>query len=149
MSILDQVSDQLKEAMRSKDKGRLNGLRGIRAAFIEALKVDGASALPDEKAVEVLKRLAKQRKESIEAYTAGSRLDLVEAERAELAVIEAFLPQIADEATTRAWVATAIAESGATSARDMGKVMNALMAAHKSELDGKLASRIVRELLPS
>lgn len=149
MPILDQVSEQLKDAMRSKDKDRLNGLRGIRAAFIEALKVDGAPTLADDKAIEVLKRLAKQRKESIDAYASAGRQDLVDPERAELAVIEAFLPQVADEATTRGWVQTAIAEASATGAKDIGRVMSVLMAAHKSELDGKLANKIVRELLPS
>lgn len=147
MSIFDQVSEQLKDAMRAKDKDRLNGLRGIRASFIEAVKVDGSTTLPDEKAIEILRRLAKQRKESVEAYTAGARPDLVAEENKELAVIEAFLPQVADEATTRGWVEAAIAESGATSSRDIGKVMGVLMAGHKSELDGKIANKIVRELL--
>jgi uncharacterized protein YqeY len=149
MSILDQVSEQLKDAMRAKDKDRVTGLRNIRAGFIEALKVDGAATLSDDKAVEVLKRLSKQRKESIEAYEAGGRLDLVEAERKELALIEAYLPKVADAATTRGWVEAAIAETGATGAKDIGKVMSALMAAHKAEVDGKLANQLVRQLLPS
>ena len=147
MSILDQVSEQMKEAMRAKEKDRLTGLRNIRAAFIEALKVDGSTTLPDDKAIEILRRLSKQRRESIEAYEAGGRQDLVDAEKAELAVINSFLPQTADEATTRRWIEEAIASTGATSAKDIGKVMGALMAAHRSELDGKLANQIVRELL--
>jgi len=147
MSIFDQVSEQLKDAMRAKDKDRLNGLRGIRAAFIEAIKVDGSTTLGDDKAIEILRRLAKQRRESVEAYTAGGRDDLVAEETKELAVIETFLPKVADEATTRGWVQAAIAETGATSAKEMGKVMGALMAAHKAELDGKIAQKLVRELL--
>ena len=147
MSIFDQVSEQLKDAMRAKDKDRLNGLRGIRAAFIEAIKVDGSTTLGDDKAVEILRRLAKQRRESVEAYTAGGRDDLVAEETKELAVIETFLPKVADEATTRGRVQAAIAETGATSAKEMGKVMGALMAAHKAELDGKIAQKLVRELL--
>lgn len=149
MSIFDTVSEQLKEAMKAKDKHRLDALRGIRAAFIEAMKVDNAKAIPDEQAEGILRRLAKQRRESIEAYQAGGRADLVEEETRQLAVVESFLPKAADEATTRRWVQEAIAQTGATSARDMGKVMGALMGAHKAELDGKLANRIVRELLPS
>lgn len=149
MSILERVSEELKDAMRSKDKGRIDGLRGIRAAFIEALKVDGATELADDKALDVLRRLAKQRKESIDAFGAGGRPDLVAEETAALTVIESFLPRVADEDTTRRWVQEAIAASGATSARDMGKVMAALMAAHRAELDGKLANKIVRELLPA
>lgn len=147
MSIFEQVSEQLKVAMRSQDKERLTGLRGIRAAFIEALKVDGAASLSDDAAMEILRRLAKQRRESIEAYAAGGRQDLVAVEETELKVIEAFLPQVADEATTRAWVQEAITRTGATGAREMGKVMAALMQDHKAVLDGKLASRLVRELL--
>jgi hypothetical protein len=148
MSILDRVSEELKDAMRTKDKSRIDGLRGIRAAFIETLKLDGSTDLPDDKAIEVLRRLAKMRRESIDAYTAGARPDLVAEEQNQLKVIESYLPTVADEATTRAWVQAAIAQTGATSARDMGKVMGALMAAHKADMDGKLANKIVKELLP-
>ncbi|MEQ1570773.1 MAG: GatB/YqeY domain-containing protein [Myxococcota bacterium] len=148
MAILDRVSEALKDAMRNKDKTRIDGLRAIRAAFIEALKVDGSTELADDKSLEILRRLAKQRKESIEAFTGGGRDDLVAEEKGALAVIESFLPQTADAATTRGWVQEAIAASGATSARDMGKVMSALLAAHRAELDAKLANQIVRELLP-
>jgi uncharacterized protein YqeY len=148
MAILERVSEELKDAMRAKDKSRIDGLRGIRAAFIEALKVDGSTELADDKAQDILRRLAKQRRESIDAFGAGGRADLVAEETNALAVIESFLPKTADEATTRQWVADAIASTGATSARDIGKVMGALMAAHRAELDGKLANKIVRELLP-
>jgi uncharacterized protein len=147
MALLDQVSAALKEAMLAKDRARIDGLRGIRAAFIEELKVDGAETLSDERAVEVLRKLSKMRKESIEAYTAGSRPDLVAEEVTALGVIESFLPKLADEATTRVWVQEAIAQSGAAGLKDMGKVMSALMAAHRAELDGKLANGIVKELL--
>jgi uncharacterized protein len=148
MSILDRVSVELKEAMLAKDRTRIDGLRSIRAAFIEALKVDGAATLTDESAIEVLRKLSKMRRESIEAYTAGGRPDLVEEETQAPGVIESFLPKLADEATTRAWVQEAIAATGATSKGDMGRVMAALMAAHRAELDGKLANNIVRALLP-
>ena len=147
MSILDRVSDELKAAMRSKDKTRLGALRGMRAAFIEALKRDGAEELPDSDALTILKRLAKQRRESIEAYEGGGRTDLAETEKAELAVLEEFLPKMADETTTRTWVQEAIASTGASGPADMGKVMGALMGAHRDELDGKLANKVVRELL--
>lgn len=148
MGIFEDVSEQMKAAMRAKDKERLAGLRGIRAAFIEAIKEEGAGdTLDDDAAVTILRRLAKQRKESITAYETGGRDDLVAEEQAELAVIEGFLPSLADEATTRAWVDEAIAKTGASSPADMGKVMGALMGAHKGELDGSLANRIVRERL--
>jgi uncharacterized protein YqeY len=148
MALVEQVSEQLKDAMRARDKVRVQALRGIRAAFLEALKsgqYDGE--LPDEDAIGLLRRLAKQRRESIEAYQAGGRDDLVEQEQGELAIIEDFLPKLADEATTRAWVQAAIAKTGASGPGDMGKVMGALMKAHKGDLDGKLANQLVRELL--
>lgn len=148
MPIVDQIPAQLKASMRARDTARTGALRNIKAAFLAELKADGApETLDDEAAIAVLRTLAKQRAESIEAYEAGGREELAEAERAELAVIEEFLPKLADEATTRAWVQEAIAATGAESMRDMGKVMGKLMAAHKAELDGKLANQIVRELL--
>ncbi len=147
MPIVDDVSTQLKDAMRARDKVRTQGLRSIRAAFIEHMKSDGSDSLSDADAVTMLRRLAKQRRESIDAYEAGGRDDLVAAEQAELLVIDAFLPKLADEATTRGWVAEAIERARAAGPSDMGKVMGVLMGAHKGELDGKLANRIVRELL--
>ena len=97
--------------------------------------------------VRIMRALAKQRLESIEGFVAGGRTEAADAERYELRIIESFLPRLADEDTTRAWVRDAIAASGATSAADIGKVMGKLMGAHKAELDGKLANKIVRELL--
>ena len=148
MPLVDDVSAQLKAAMRAKDKPRVQALRGIRAAFIEASKAAGADdSVSDEQALTILRRLAKQRRESIDAYEAGGREDLAETERSELAVIETFLPQLADEATTRGWVQAAIAQTGASGPGDLGRVMGSLMKAHKGVLDGKLANRIARELL--
>ena len=148
MGIVDSVSEQLKQAMKDRDAARTSALRNIRAAFLTAMKEDGASTLDDARATVALRRLAKQRAESIEAFAAGGREDLADAERKELGVIEAFLPRLADAAQTRAWIEEAIASTGATSARDKGKVMAALMKVHKSELDGKIANAIVGELLP-
>lgn len=148
MSIVDTVSEQLKQSMRDRDAARTSALRNIRAAFLMAMKEDGSATLDDVKAVEALRKLAKQRLESIDAYTAGGREDLAVVERQELAVIETFLPRLADAAQTRAWVEEAIAATGATGARDKGKVMAALMKAHKADLDGKIANQIVGELLP-
>lgn len=146
MPISDDVMTQLKAAMKARDKARVAGLRSIRAALLNEAKATGTD-VSDAKAIEVLRRLAKQRKESIEAYDAGGRAELAAEERSELEVIEGFLPSLADEATTRAWVAEAIASSGAAGPRDMGRVMGALMKAHKGEIDGGLANRIARELL--
>jgi uncharacterized protein YqeY len=147
MSIVDHVSSELKAAMKARDKLRTTALRGIRAALIEELKSGRGDEVGDDRALELIRRLAKQRKESIDAYEAGGREDLAEAERAELAVLEEFLPKLADEAQTRAWVQEAIEAAGATGLGDIGKVMGRLMGAHKGELDGGLANRLVRELL--
>lgn len=147
MSIVERVSSELKAAMKARDKQRIKGLRGIRAAFIEALKADGSETLPEATEIAILRRLAKQRRESIDAYVAGGREELADDEKAELAVIEAFLPQLADEATTAAWVDEAIAATGASSMKDMGKVMGVLMKGHKDEMDAKLANQLVKARL--
>jgi uncharacterized protein YqeY len=148
MPIVDEVASQLKQAMRDQDKPRLQALRNIRAAFLEALKVEGApDALPDTEAEGILRRLAKQRRESIEAYDAGNREDLAASERAELAVVESFLPQLADQGQTETWVTEAIAATGASGPGDLGRVMGHLMKNHKDQLDGKLANQIARRAL--
>jgi uncharacterized protein YqeY len=147
MAIYEEITTQMKIAMKARDKPRTQGLRNIRAALIAVAKETGAERLDDGACQTILRRLAKQRKESIEAYEQGGRKDLVAEECAELGVIEAFLPKLADEASTREWVASAITSSGATSPKDMGRVMGVLMKNHKAELDGKLANTIVRELL--
>lgn len=147
MGIYEQVSERLHEAMRARDKARTSALRNIRAALQTAAKETGAETLSDEESLAVLRRLAKQRAESIEAYDQAGRAELADAERAELAVIEDFLPKLADEETTRRWVREAIERSGAGSAKDVGKVMGVLMKEHRDEIDGKLANRLARELL--
>jgi uncharacterized protein YqeY len=147
MAIIDDVTQQMKEAMRAKDKVRLGTLRSIRAAFIEALKADGSETLPDDKSIAIIRRLEKQRKESIAAYEEGDRPDLAEIEREELAILEVFLPSLADESTTTVWVQAAIAKSGAAGPGDMGRVMGALMGAHKGEVDGGMAKDIALKLL--
>ncbi len=147
MSIFETVSAQMKDAMKAKDEARLAALRGIRAAFLTECKKDNSATLPDEVAVTLLRKLEKQRQESIDAFTVAGRADRADAERAELAVIRTFLPQLADAATTRRWVEEAIAASGAANAKEMGKVMGALMKAHKGEIDGNLARSIAAELL--
>jgi uncharacterized protein YqeY len=149
MGIFDDISSELKDAMRAKDKVRLTALRSIRAAFLAATKEDGSETLSDEVCLQLLRKLEKQRKESIAAFEAGNREELAAAERAELAIIQPFLPSLADEATTRGWVEAAIASTGAESAKDLGRVMGAVMKAHKGEVDGGLARQLAAELLSS
>jgi uncharacterized protein YqeY len=147
MGRVETVTAQLKDAMKAKDAARLGALRNIRAAFLVEMKKDGAETLDDATSIAVLRRLAKQRQESIEAFTQAGRPERAAEEQAELRVIEEFLPRLADEATTRAWVQEAIATSGAGSAKEIGKVMGALMKAHKGDVDGDLARKLAAELL--
>jgi len=147
MAIVDVVNRQMTEAMRAKDARRLAALRSIRAAFVHEMKRDGSETLEDEVCTALLRRLEKQRKESIEAFEQGGREEQAAAERAELAVVQTFLPSLADPETTRAWVREAIASTGATGKGDIGRVMGALMKAHKGEIDGGLAKGIASELL--
>lgn len=149
MAIVDDVTSQMKDAMRAKDTLRLATLRSMRTAFLNEMKKDGSDSVSDAVCETLLRKLEKQRKESIEAFSKGGREEMAETERAELAVIQEFLPQLADEAQTRAWVEAAIAETGASEPKEMGKVMGALMKAHKADLDGNLARGIVQELLAS
>ncbi|MEC7948136.1 MAG: GatB/YqeY domain-containing protein [Myxococcota bacterium] len=147
MAIIDDVTNQMKAAMRAREADRLRALRGIRAAFIEEMKKDGRDTLPDDAAIATLRRLGKQRRDSLETYEGAGRQDLADAEAAELQVIETFLPQLADEEQTQAWVDEAVASTGASSMRDMGRVMGALMKAHRGDVDGGLAKKLVQRAL--
>jgi uncharacterized protein YqeY len=147
MPIADQVTEQMKQAMKARDERRLVALRSMRSAFLNEMKKDGSTSVSDAVCEGLLRKLEKQRKESIEAFSNAGREELAAAERAELAVIQEFLPQLADESKVREWVDAAIAQAGATSGKDIGKVMGALMKAHKGEIDGDLARRIAQERL--
>jgi hypothetical protein len=147
MAIIEEVSRQIQEAMRAREERRLAALRSIRAAFVNEMKRDGSETLADEVCIALLRRLEKQRRESIEAFERGGREDRAAAEREEMAVIQTFLPTLADLETTRSWVEEAIASCGATGKADLGRVMGALMKAHKGEVDGGLAKGIASELL--
>lgn len=147
MAIADQVTEQMKQAMKARDERRLAALRSMRTAFLNEMKKDGSTSIPDAVCEGLLRKLEKQRKESIEAFSNAGREELAAAERAELAVIQEFLPKLADEAKTRAWIDEAIAQTGAAGAKDVGKVMGALMKAHKGAIDGDLARHLVQERL--
>ena len=147
MSIFATVNEQLKESMKAKDADRTRGLRGIRAAFIVEMKADNSETLNDERCVKALRSLAKQRRDSIDSYTAAGREDLAATEQAELNVIDELLPKLADEATTEAYVAAAIAACGATSVKELGKVLGLVMKSHKDEVDGALVKSVATRLL--
>lgn len=147
-SIVERVSEDLKNAMKAKDADRTRALRMIRAAFIEAEKA-GQGAVTDERAVEALRRIRKQRVESAEAYRAGGRPELADAEEAEMRVIDEYLPRLADRDQTLVWVREAISATGATSQKEVGKVMGAVMKAHKAEVDAALVKELATAELPA
>ena len=147
MSLFERVSTEMKVAMKAREAERLKALRGIRAGFITAMKEDGADSLSDDACLAVLRRLSKQRKDSIEAYTSAARPELAAEEQAELDVIDTFLPALADEAQTRQWVREAVDATGASSMREMGRVMGHVMKNHRDEVDGNLTKKITQELL--
>lgn len=147
-SLNQRVQADLKQAMKDRDEDRVRAIRMIRAAFIEASK-EGAGEVSEERALEALRRIRKQRVESAEQYRAGGRPELADAEEAEIRVIDGYLPKLADEAQTRAWVKEAIAASGATSRKEVGKVMGAVMKAHKADVDAALVRTIAESELPA
>ncbi|CAM9755886.1 unnamed protein product [Ascophyllum nodosum] len=144
MGIFEDISSQMKACLKSGEKEKLSGLRMIRAAFLTETKTTGSgNTLPDDMCIPILRKMSKMQQESIDMYRQGDRQDLVEKESHVLELIDSFLPQLADEATTQKWVDDAIATTGATGPSDMGKVMGILMKNHKAEMDGKLAQKLV------
>lgn len=147
--MLQQTIDQdIKAAMLAKDTVRLRGLRAIKAALLHAKTEKGASEnLTTEAEVKVLQRLVKQRKESADIYSAQDRPDLEQIEKEELDVIETYLPKQMDRQAIVAHVRETIVRSGATSAKDMGKVMGLVNKELAGKADGKTISEVVKELL--
>jgi uncharacterized protein len=130
--IKNKISDDVKTAMRSKDKERLAALRLIQAAFKQK-EVDERIELNDEQIIVILDKMAKQHRDSIEQFTKANRDDLVEIEQFELGIIEAYLPAKLSDDEINSLIETAISKSGAESIKDMGKVMGLL----KGELQGR------------
>ena len=145
--IVDDVNAAIADAMRKQEPLRLGALRMLKAAFMNR-EVERGHALDDSDARQVVASLVKQRKDSIEQFTKGGRQDLADKEAAEIRVLEAYLPQAADpEAIDRA-IVEAIAETGATSPKDMGRVMKAAMAKLAGQsVDGKAVNEAVRRKL--
>lgn len=136
--------------MKARDAQTLTALRGIRAAFLNALKQEGVGdSLSDQEAIKQLRKLSKMRKESITMFRQGDRHDLADAEQAELGIIEQWLPSLADEQTMTQWVKDAIDKTGASKPGDMGKVMGLIMKEHKQQVDGSMIKNIVSSLLAS
>ena len=146
----DQIQSETVTAMKAKDKERTAALRLIGAKIKDRdIELRTADSKPDDEAMvtDVLMKMAKQRRESIEMYEDGGRTELAEKEKAELAVIEEFLPQQMSEDETRAAIAQIKADLGAEGMKDMGRVMGELKARHGATLDMSKASGLVKEAL--
>lgn len=148
MDLFDKISDDIKKAMLARDAVRLESLRGIKKEFLEAKTAKGSDGtLPDEKAVQILSKMIKQRKESAEIYTQQNRPELAEAELAQAAVIEEYMPkQLSDEELTAA-LREIIARVGATSPKEMGTVMGVASKELAGKAEGRAISAKVKELL--
>ena len=150
MTLRQQFTETLKTAMQSGDKAATSTVRLIMAKGKDAdiaARPRGVQQISDDEVTAVLRGMVKQRRESVELYIQGKRQDLVDKETAEIAVIEKFLPQQMDEAGLAAAVDAAIAETGAASVKDMGKVMAALKARHAATLDMARAGAVVKTKL--
>lgn len=148
MNLFDQVSEDIKDAMRAKDKIRLEALRGMKKEFLEAKTAKcAADELSDETAIQILQKMAKQRRDSAEIYTTQNRADLAEKELAELAVIEAYLPKQLSQDELDTKIAVIIAQVGASSPADMGKVMGVATKSLAGLAAGKAISETVKKLL--
>ena len=148
MTLFDRISDDIKKAMLAKDKVALDALRGVKKEFLEAKTAPGSNGeLPDEKALQILQKLVKQRKEAAEMYVSAGRQELAEEEMAQCRVIEQYLPAMMTEAELQAALETIIAEVGAIGPQDMGKVMGIATKRLAGKAEGRNISSTVKRLL--
>lgn len=148
MPMHETLRNDLNTAMRSGDVARRDTLR-LLISSVHNAQIDAGHELSNDDVLRVLQKEAKERRESIEEFRKGNRQDLVDAEQQQLEIIESYLPAQMTEEEARAIVQAVIAESGATSARDLGKVMGPLMQRLGGRFDGRRANELVRELLGS
>ena len=146
----DRLNNDLKDAMRGGDKLKVSTIRlitaAIKSADIEA-RPSGKDQIDEGGIVNVMTKMIKQRRDSAEQYVSGGRQDLADKELSEIAIIEGYLPKQMDEAGIKAAVSKAIADTGASSVKDMGKVMGALKAAYAGQMDFGKAGAVVKDLL--
>ena len=147
-NLFDTISNEIKKAMLSKDKIRLEALRGVKKEFLEARTAKGAGEeLSDETAIIILQKMVKQRKDSAEIYTSQGRADLAADEVAQMNVIQTFLPAQLTGDELEAAIKSIIAETGASSLKDMGKVMGTATKQLAGKAEGKAISDMVKKLL--
>ncbi|WP_288317471.1 GatB/YqeY domain-containing protein [Xylanibacter caecicola] len=148
MALFDQISNDIKEAMKARDKVRLETLRNIKKVFIEAKTAPGADdTLEDADALKILSKLAKQGKDAAATFVTQNRQDLADNELEQVKVIEEYLPKQMSEEEIEQAVKEIIAATGATSMKDMGKVMGTASKQLAGKADGKIISGIVKKLL--
>lgn len=148
MSLFDKVSEDIKTAMLAKDKIRLEALRGVKKEFLEAKTAKGADGdLNDETAIKILQKMVKQRKDSAAIYVEQNRPELAEKELAEVGALEAYLPKQMSAEELEAEIKAIITQVGATSAKDMGKVMGVATKSLAGKTEGRLISETVKKLL--
>jgi uncharacterized protein YqeY len=146
MTLKERITEDMKTAMRAGEKERLGTIRLVLAA-IKQREVDERITLDDTQVLVALEKMIKQRKESITQFESGGRADLVAKEKAELAVLQAYLPEQMSDAEIDALIAEAVAASGATSIKDMGKVMGLVKAKAQGKADmGAVSARIKQKL---
>jgi len=146
MSILEKLTEDMKEAMKAGEKERLSTIRLLRGQ-LKDVEIDKRAPLSEEEEIATLSNAAKKRREAIEAYSAANREDLAAKERQELEVIQSYLPQQLSAAEIETLVDEAIAGSGAQTMKDIGKVMPVVMAQVKGRADGKFVNELVRKRL--
>ncbi|WP_153795903.1 GatB/YqeY domain-containing protein [Foetidibacter luteolus] len=148
MSLEAKIMADMKEAMKAKDEAGLRGLRAIKAEIIKAKTEPGANGqVTEDGELKLLQKLVKQRKDSLEIFQQQNRPDLAQKEQEEIAVIEKFLPQPLSEAELKDAIAAIIAQTGASSPADMGKVMGVATKQLAGKAEGKAISTLVKELL--
>ena len=146
MSLMEQLTADMKEAMKQGEKERLSVIRLVRGAVRQA-EIDGKKTLTDDEVVSVINKEVKMRRDSIEEFERGSRPDLVAKAQAEIAILMPYLPEQLSEDAVKTLAEAAVAEVGAQTAQDMGKVMGVLMPRVQGRANGKLVQEIVRSLL--
>ncbi|MEM1240446.1 MAG: GatB/YqeY domain-containing protein [Cyanobacteria bacterium P01_H01_bin.26] len=150
MSLKDRISDEIKTAMKARDKVRLATVRSIKKVIIEKeseVRPKGQDALTPDQEIEIVSQLAKQRKDSIEQYQSAGRDDLAEQEIQELAILQEYLPEQMSDADIEAVIDELIAKTGASGPRDMGKVMGPAMKQMKGKADGAKVQSLVKTKL--
>ncbi len=146
-ALVDRLQQEVVKAMRERDAVARDALRMVLSA-VKSRQIELDAPLSDEEVLSLVKTAVKTRTDSAQQFEQAGRADLAAKERREIEVLSAYLPRQLSESDTRALLVRLVAEAGAVSKKDLGRVMKALMGSHKDQVDGKLAQRILGELLP-